>query len=217
MKTTWFWRLLVILVLIVTPLPGLLLYNAPTLWELDPLMGLGMVLGLVAFSLLLNQIMLASRPFGMDKKTGQPWYQAVHGSTGLVLIIGAIVHRVIKIDYMGYPEMDQTNWGVAGLVLALAGGLIALFFMQPGFIAKLPFIKKLRQAGVNKAGLNYPRFRMAHNVIIIAPVLISVHVFMASSTSISPAGWWYFMGYFVLALVSYGSYRLRGRNKKTAP
>lgn len=214
---TFFYRLVVLTVLLVSPLPAIFLYNAAPVWEMDPIMGLGMVLGLGAFSLVLNQILLASKPFGIDKKAGQPWYQAVHGISGLAIVPLAIVHRIIKMDYLGYPDMDQTAWGLAGLAIISTAGLLALVFMQPGFLSRISILKNLRQTLAKKHGLAYPRFRMAHAFAIVAPVLLSIHVFLASSSSMSPAGWWYFMGYFALALVSYLVYRLKDRYKKTAP
>jgi len=204
-------RIIVTALWLLMPLPAIILYNVADYSSLDTAWGISMALGLEAFTWFCFQLVLASRLFGLDKKTGTAWFIRFHAFSGIMIVFTAIAHRILKINVIGFSENSQTLFGTLALMQLFMGSLLTLVLMSPTFPAKLAFIKKLRQFVKEKLHLDYPRLRLTHNILILVLALAFTHVILASTSAASPSGTIYLAALLGISLSLYLRYRLHGR------
>jgi len=171
------------------------------------------ILGIYAFVLLCNQLLLASRPKFAVAAIGIKGLLAMHGTAPIFILGIAIVHRILKEESgfdMGSP---QAIIGMAVLVFFLIASIAAFLLLAN---VRPPLGTKLRtlRVWVEKSfKLGYKTSRSFHAITVLALVALAAHVSLASSVSFSgnPFGVVWLGTWFALSLGMYIRYRARGR------
>lgn len=213
------------------PVPPVLLYLSSQGWYLDAYAA-SVVLGVFAFVLFSNQFILASRPRLAVEALGLKGLLSFHGTMPLVALLLAGAHRTLKVgaapgsgreglfaNGLGFSgESLQASLGGTAWWLFAVAILGAVLFLANGFWMRIGALRRLREKVYAKAGLNYGRARLAHNLTVAAGLVVLAHAGLASSSDFSrnPLGAAWLLAWFALSLGLYLRYRLRGRGKAAA-
>lgn len=134
---------------------------------------LPVLLGLLAFSLALTDVFIASRPKKMEEKVGLPAMYSIHGAMGLVLILAVIAHAVNELT----AKENVSAWALAapaGLVSAvflLLTALTGAFILSNTLIQKSASLRRLKdQFFKREMGL------WTHRLSVPAILIIFVHM-----------------------------------------
>ncbi len=200
-----------------TPVIPAFFYIKATSSGVDPY-SVSVVLGVVAFILLCNQFMLASRPGWIVAALGLKNMLAFHGTMPFVILALAGLHRGLKAS-LGFP-LDSVQ-AVIGSVSFLVFVLAAVFAVVFLATINLPIALKLREFrkwAQDRLGLSYKLTRAFHNITVAAGVAIMVHVLLASSSDFAanPVGAGWMTAWLVISLGAYARYRLNGRKAPAA-
>jgi predicted ferric reductase len=171
------------------------------------------ILGVYAFVLLCNQLILATRPKIAVTAMGIKGLLALHGTAPIFILGMAIVHRILK-------EASGFDMGSAQAIIGMA--VLAVFFIasMAAFLllanVKPPLGTKLRtlRIWVEKTfKLGYKASRALHAITVLALAALAVHVSLASSASLAanPFGAVWLGAWFTFSLGMYIRYRVRGR------
>jgi predicted ferric reductase len=171
------------------------------------------VLGIYAYVLLCNQLILASRPKFAVKILGLKGLLALHSSAPIFILSIAVVHRILKAKSGFDLDSTQAIIGAAALAVFFLASIAALLLMAN---IKPPLGNKLRllRAWVEKKfKLGYKASRAFHAITVLALVALSVHVSLASTASIAanPFGIAWLGAWFILSLGVFIRYRIQGR------
>ncbi len=175
---------------------------------------LSTLLGTTAYAILVTQFLLAARPAWVVRTLGLKPLLSFHGTMATVGIALAVVHRVLKIGVVGYPDDTlQARFGLAALLVFFIVILAAAFLMATTFWQKIPFLKRFREGVYARFKLSYPRLRAFHNLSVLAGLIVLVHVLLAGSSDLSanPAGFAWMAFWMLFCLGAYARYRLGGR------
>ena len=178
-----------------------------------------MILGVAAYILLCNQLILASRPAFVIEAIGAKGLAALHGSAPLAILAMAVAHRALK-DYMGF-DMGSAHAiiGLAALImLFMATAAAAAFLAKPAGRAA-EAIKAFRAKAAERLGLTYKTARALHGMVAAAVVALGAHALMASSSTLSgnPIGTVWLAVWTALSLFLYIRYRISGRRPGKIP
>ena len=171
------------------------------------------IVGVFAFVLFCNQLILASRPKFAVKALGIKGLLALHSTAPIFILGWAIVHRMLKEKYGFDLDSTQATIGAAVLVVFFIASIAAFLLManvQPPLGTKL---HALRTWVEKTFKLGYKTSRAFHVITVLALAALSVHVSLASSASLSinPLGTAWLGAWFVLSLAMFIRYRIRGR------
>lgn len=171
---------------------------------------LSMILGIYAFILICNQLILASRPAFAMEALGLKGILALHGTAPFVILGIAGVHRFLKMAVGFSAETVQATFGTAAWWTFLLAAFFALLLLAP---INHPVAKKLKDLMARSFKLDYKTARLFHNITLAASIAIMIHVLLASSSNFqaNPIGTLWMIAWLSLALGMYLGYRLRGR------
>jgi len=172
-----------------------------------------MILGVSAYILLCNQLILASRPAFAVEALGAQGLAALHGSAPLALLAMAVAHRMLKA-YVGFDMGSvQAIIGLAALLVLFIGSAAAATFLARPKGRAAESIKAFRAKAAARFGLTYKAARAMHGLVAAAVVALAVHALLASSSTLSgnPLGTGWLVAWTALSLFSYIRYRISGR------
>jgi len=202
---------------VLTPVIPAFFYVKATSSGIDPY-SVSVLLGVVAFILLCNQFMLASRPGWIVAALGLKNLLAFHGTMPFVILALAGMHRGLKASVRFPLDSVQAVIGSVSFLVFVLAAVFAVVFLAT---INLPIALKLREFrkwAQDRLGLSYKLTRAFHNITVVAGVAISVHVLLASSSDFgtNPVGAAWMAAWLVLCLGQYGRYRLNGRKMPMA-
>ena len=197
---------------VLSPLIPVCLYLASIGWTISGY-GVSVALGVCAFVLVCNQLILASRPAPIMKALGQKDLRALHSAIPAAVIILAVSHRLLKasagFDISGF----QASLGAAGLIIIIALSLLA-FMLIAAIGGKLgESVKVLRARLAKNPGINYKLSRAFHAATAFAVPLLCIHFFLASSADFSRnlVGSLWLAIYALFSIYLFVMYRISGR------
>jgi len=175
-------------------------------------------LGVVAFVLLCNQFILASRPGWVVTALGLKKLLAFHGTMPLVILAIAGMHRGLKAG-VGFPlDSAQAIIGSLSFLVFVLAAVFAVVFLATINLPAALKLREFRKWAQDHLGLSYKLTRAFHNVTVLAGIAIAVHVLLASSSDLAsnPAGAVWMVAWLLLSLGLYARYRLHGRKVPVA-
>lgn len=200
------------LLYVLSPLPAIVLFGdnmGPIeYWELY---AWSQVAGIVAFVYITGQLILAARPFGLDKWLGLQKLLGFHSLMAIVGLCAGIFHYIVKFFVFGSGYTVQTVFGLCALILILLMTLFTFLFLSNTFVAKWGWIKSLRDTATKTWKWTYKGIRAFHNVLNLALAGLIVHVTLASTMQITPGTYIWLMSWLGLGIVLYAIYRIRQR------
>lgn len=192
-------------------IPSLLFYNS-TGGFFDAYT-LSVLLGVYAFVLLCNQLLLASRPGFAVAAMGIKGLLALHASAPIFILAMAIAHRILK-DESGF-DLRSTQAMIGAVVLAVFFvASIAAFLLIANVRPPLGTTLRTLRGWVEKTfKLGYKASRSFHAITVLALVALAVHVSLASSASFAgnPLGTTWLGTWLAISLGMFIRYRIRGR------
>jgi len=170
-------------------------------------------LGVVAFILLCNQFILASRPGWVVAALGLKSLLAFHGAMPLVILALAGAHRMLKAS-IGFPlDSAQAIIGTVSFIVFVLAAIFAILFLATINLPAALKLREFRKWAQDHLGLSYKLTRAFHNITVLAGITIAVHVLLASSSDLAanPAGAVWMVAWLLLSQGLYARYRLHGR------
>jgi len=174
---------------------------------------LSVALGIYAFIMICNQLILASKPAAAVSALGPKGTLALHGTAPFVILAIAGTHRLLK-SLNGFPDDSfQATFGAAAWWVFMLAAFMALALMANVPAPLGDRLRELRSWVTTTFRLTYKTARIFHNVTVVACLAILVHVMLASSSSpnANPVGIAWMAGWMALSIGLYIRYRLRGR------
>jgi len=171
------------------------------------------LLGVYAFVLFCNQLILASRPRFAVSALGLKGLLAFHGAAPLFIIGIAFAHRMLKALAGFDLWTSQAILGLIVLLVFLLASVAAFLFLAniPGALGNR--LRSLRAWADKTFRFGYKVSRAMHSITVVGLTALAVHVALASSVAISvnplTAAW--LAAWFLLSLGLYVRYRLLGR------
>lgn len=142
-----------------------------------------MVIGAMAFTWFMAQLVLSARIRWIERRFGLDRLLRLHALTPLLAIVLAFLHKVILEDL--FAESFKTQLGDAGLlVFAILSGL-ALLFMGDLLVRWIKPLGLLRKRLSTYEVFRYRVQRLLHNLAPIGAVPVFVHVLLSSSARYS--------------------------------
>lgn len=177
-----------------------------------------LILGISAFTLFCNQLILASRPGFLVSTLGLKRVISMHSATPALALVLALAHAALKLTSGFSLGSSQALLGLTALIvftMASVSAFMLLANVKPPLGTRL---KAFRVWAAAKLHLDYRRSRAFHSVTVAALVVVAVHVALASSAALStiPAGSAWLAAHLALSLGLYLGYRLRGRKTTAA-
>ncbi len=178
----FFWPVLAVL----SPIFPLTLYFWGNFYDIAEPFSLAMVFGIFAYVYFLNVLIMSSRIHYFDRLFGHDRVMRFHGYLAFTALLFAVVHRQLKVSVFPFSTF-QTQFGQWALIVFLALIFLTLFVMVPGVLHRIRFYARFRSFLMKKLRLDYNLLKGIHNGLVLAALLLSFHVFFASSTQES---WW---------------------------
>lgn len=167
---------------------GFLLYPSVVLFVFIPLLltfffgGYGqeladhelpIIFGLFAYSLLLVEIFLSTRPKLLESKTGLQNLYAIHGAVALMILLTAVVHIGMEAakSIIGNIAFPTAPLGVLGFLCLAIATLMGILHLSVTFISKSPKLMR-RKDGSHKR----ERALWLHRLSVFATVLLFGHI-----------------------------------------
>ncbi|PKL09041.1 MAG: hypothetical protein CVV51_05885 [Spirochaetae bacterium HGW-Spirochaetae-7] len=205
-------RILFLAAYLLSPAIPVAIYVSSLGGSIDPYT-LSVGLGVYAFIMICNQLILASRPGFAVSALGIKGLLTLHGIAPFFILAIAATHRMLK-ELSGFPDDTvQATFGAVALLTFAAAVVFALLFIAN---FRMPFqaaIRKLRTRAAEAFKLTYKASRAFHNVTVAACAVLVTHVLLASSSAFSanPAGAAWMAAWATLAIGMFLRYRIRGR------
>jgi len=175
------------------------------------LSALSMALGICAYFWFTGQLILSSKPFGLDSWLGVKKLYTFHSLLAACGIVAVAGHLAIKLFVLSYPLGLQTLFGSLALLIIILVSLLTYLFMYQGKQAKVPWIQNIRKAAKDKWDWTYAKLRNFHSLLLLALVLIALHVSFAVSVQYAPLTASAMLLWLVLGVVLHLRYRIRKR------
>lgn len=210
-------KFLFLLVWVGLAVPPFFFYTSAQFLLEDPsgyVTAVSMALGILAFTLLAGQFLLAAKPAFATAIWGKTGLVSLHGIMAVVALLVAFAHRTVKVMVLGASDDTlQARLGTLAWLGLVLVAVITVLVMANTFWMKIPLLKRLKDWAQKKAGLTYQRLRLFHNLNLLLAGTLAVHIFLASSShlDLNPWGPAWLGGWFAVCLGFYLVYRLRGR------
>jgi hypothetical protein len=183
--------------------------------------GLGLAasaMGLAAYTLFCNQLILASRPRPIIDALGLKGLLRLHFLMGIAAWVLVLIHHLIK-ESLGFGEdtaqsfLGSAAWTCFAIVMVLA-----LVLFANTFLAKLAPVVWARKV-FKGIGFDYRRNVLIHDLTLVLALAVGMHILLAgtSDASINLPGMAVVVLYYLVAFVFWIRYKLRSRIKSTAP
>ncbi|HBE03666.1 MAG TPA: hypothetical protein DC049_14525 [Spirochaetia bacterium] len=141
---------------------------------------LGAVFGLFSYVYFLNTLIIAGRIKFFDRLFGHDRVMVFHSYLAMTAMFSALVHLLLKQFYF-QTEAISVLPGIWGLLIFFTVAAITMLFMSgPG--QNLRFFSALRSFAADRLKIDYNHFKLFHNLVSAAAVLIALHALAASST-----------------------------------
>jgi predicted ferric reductase len=202
-----------ILLYILSPLIPICIYLISIGWN-GGVYSISVALGICAFVLVCNQLILASRPAFIVKALGQKGLRTLHSAVPAAIIVIAVTHRFLKAAAGFDIESFRADLGGAGLVLIVALSVVAFVFIA-AIGGKLgDRLKAFRAKLAKNPGISYKGSRAFHAAAALAVPLLCVHLLLASSADFSrnPIGASWLAIYAIISIYLFLMYRISGRS-----
>jgi predicted ferric reductase len=172
-----------------------------------------MILGIYAYVLLCDQLVLASRPAFALGALGSKGLAALHGSAPIAVIALAVAHRAIKSSLGFDLGSVQAITGAAALTAVIIASLAAAALLAKPAGRYAASVQAWRARVAARIGVNYKVARAFHGLAAVALAALFVHVLLTSSSGLSanPWGTAWLAAWTALSFFSYARYRLSGR------
>lgn len=136
-------------------------------WQVFPILS-----GLLAYSLLLFELLLAARPRFLEKQIGLPELYAVHGMTGFAILIVVIAHANAA---MRFSERFSAlafvfPTGILSAILFLLAILTGAFILSGILAQRIKWITQIQKKWKRETGL------FIHGFSVLSVFLVFVHM-----------------------------------------
>lgn len=188
------------------------IYLASIGWNLD-LYALSVALGVCAFVLVCDQLILASRPSFAVQALGQKGIAGLHAAIPALIIILALAHRVLKASAGFDVESSKAELGATALVLMILLSVLAFLLIANIGGPLGQRLKAWRSGLAKRPGVTYKASRLVHGLVALAVPVLMLHFLLASSSDFSrnPLGAAWLAAYALLSLSLFTKYRVSGR------
>jgi len=166
---------------ILSPLPAIYLYFAGNFYNVWEPYSLGMLVGLTAFTYFHVTLIISSRIKALDSIYGHDRVMQYHGIMGVAALVLGIMHRQLKVMVFPFTNF-QILLGTIGLIILISVLSLTILFMVPNIIHRLKFLDRIRIFVNTNLGVDYSILKMIHNFTVLALIILSFHVILASST-----------------------------------
>ncbi len=172
--------------------------------------------GTISWAIFANQVFLASKPGFALKALGTKRLLAFHGIMAPVGLMGAIVHRTLKVAVGFEVTSVQALLGAAVLASLLVIALVAFLLMSPAYFPLGKTVRSFKDLILVKTPLNYLGLRAFHALTVPLLIILLMHVLMASTAqfSVNPLGFSVMVIWTIKAIILYIRYRMRGRQPR---
>lgn len=159
--------------------PVLLIY---TLYQSNPLkyqsqmLFISMMISAMAYTWVVWQFILSSKPKFIDRLIGLDKLFRVHGLMGIVSIVLITVHRMINTRFWGTSPMSI--WGNFAYYILLFVSVSSILFMTN---RKYHWIKWILKPIKNLNAFKYEHNLIVHNLSVLSFISIHFHVLMTSN------------------------------------
>lgn len=174
-----FWLALYFLVPII---PIGLIFSSPGGDVTDLTYRLSVVTGALAFTWLVNQLIISARLKFIEKHFGMDHMYRFHAWMAVVSLGLVLVHRQSKLAWMGFTP---TTALIAAILFILAV-LFAVVFLADTRLRRLKLVRSLVEFSNRKLGLGFNRVVLFHNLTVVASALMVVHVLATGTAFIYP-------------------------------
>ena len=191
-----FWLALYFLI---PTIPIGLIFSSPGGGSTDPLYRLSVVSGAVAFTWLVNQLIISARLKFIEKHFGMDRMYRFHAWMAVISIGLVLVHRQSKLAWAGFTPLPAL---IAAILFMLAV-LFALIFLADTRLRRIKFIRSLVAVADKKLGLTFNRVVLFHNLTVVASAAMAVHVLTTGTAGIYPPVRVFYGVYFGLGAAFY--------------
>ena len=167
----------------------------------SPADAIPMVLGALAYTWLMAQLVLSARIPFIERHFGLDRLLRLHALTPLLAILLALIHKFMMEAL--FQESLKTQLGSAGLLLLIAVSLLAMLFLGGMAERFIPPLAKLRKTLSDKKGFDYGFQRIIHMFSPVGALIIFIHVMLSSSVTYSVPVRLVYLLYFVSAAGSW--------------
>ena len=160
-----------------------------------------MVLGCMAFTWLMFQFLISSRPKWIERFIGLDRMFRFHSLVAFLAIVLGLVHRSIREETLG--ESFMTNFGNLALAVFIGISALALVFMADLLVRHFRLLAKWRTVLEKNELFRYQIQLLLHNLSILGGVAIFTHVLLSSASRESLPVTGIFCAYFAIGMGSY--------------
>lgn len=145
----------------------------------DPMYLLSMLLGMMAFTWMVNQFVISARPkfaeayFGMDKM------YRFHALMAVISIALAFIHSRIKFSLLGYQPLS----GQLTMILFVLVIIFALLFLLNSSLLKIQWVARLRQFVMRTLSLQFNTMVWFHNLALLPSGIMVYHVLQSTAAT----------------------------------
>lgn len=138
--------------------------------------------GVFAYTWFNIQLILSAKPKFIEVHFGLDRFYMFHGIMGIVAIVLAFSHKMIKESIYGEGGLTQ-QFGNLGLNLFIFLAILAILFMS-GTLARMSRVwAKVQNFSKKKLFGRYSVQKMVHNANVLANILIFIHVIRTYSAT----------------------------------
>lgn len=180
MKPLWA-RLALYLVLLASPLIALEFYFGGNWYSLGHGYSLGIFFGILSFCYFQNALILAARLRFLDRLLGHDGVIVIHGQLAMLALACAVLHGFFKSSF-GFEWVSHVRAGIAAFALYAAVALVSLLLMAGNLLHRIPLLSRWRLRLLKRPLFDYSHLKLFHNVVSIAAILVTLHVYHAAAT-----------------------------------
>ena len=156
-----------------------------------------MVLGALAYTWLMAQLVLSARIPFIERRFGLDRLMRLHALTPVLVIVLALVHKFMMEAV--FRKSLKTQLGSAGLVLLITVSALAMLFLGGMGGRFIPPVAKLRKALAGTKGFDYGFQRLIHMISPLGALILFIHVMLSASATYSVPVRLVYILYFVTA------------------
>ncbi|WKB34791.1 FAD-binding oxidoreductase [Terrilactibacillus sp. S3-3] len=198
-------KTMILLLYFLSPLPliGIVYAFNPAAYETSKGL-LPMVLGSIAYTWLLAELVISARPKFIEKYFGLNRFYQFHGTAAIIAIVLSFLHKQLEDAIWGGFLQTVRQIGNIAFILFIALAAISLIFMTGAVIRRIPPLASIRRLLEKGHIVNFRRTVWIHNANVIAVILVFIHVFILSA--FYQQNLWNCAIYTVYFMIAFGSY-----------
>lgn len=198
-------KTMILLLYFLSPLPLIAiayLFN-PAAYETSKGL-LPMVLGAIAYTWLLAELVISARPKFIEKYFGLNRFYQFHGAAAIVAIALSFLHKQLEDAIWGGFLHTARQIGDIAFILFIALAVFSLIFMTGAVVRRVPPLASIRHWLEKSHFINFRWTVWLHNANVIAVILIFIHVFILSA--FYQQNFWICGIYTLYFMIAFGSY-----------